>query len=99
MLRFYWIPAPAETTKWRIYMLPQAFGKAIRNLTLPGIMKLFVVCLVAYGIGWVVMAWLIGSLVVALAGASGAEGMFLHMLGAIGGWWLAWFFFPLLYPI
>jgi CysZ protein len=80
-------------------VLADAFAKALRNLLLPGILKLFLLCLLAYAVGWTVLAWLIGSLIASLAGAGGAEGLFLHLLGTMGGGVLAWFLFPLLYPV
>lgn len=80
-------------------MLMDAFGKALSNLLLPGMMKLFLLCVVAYMFGCSALAWLMGALLAALVGAPGAEGLFVQALGTVGGGVLAWFLFPLLYPV
>ena len=80
-------------------MLSDAFARALRNLLLPGILKLFLLCLLAYGIGWSVLAWFIGAGITHYLGATGSEGLFLHLIGTLGGGLFAWFLFPLLYPI
>jgi len=80
-------------------MLIIVFARALRNLLLPGILKLFLLCLLAYVAGWSVLAWVLSMLITAYTGMSGAEGMLMHMIGSIGSMMLAWFLFPLLYPI
>lgn len=80
-------------------MLTDAFAKALRNLLLPGIIKLFLLCLVAYIIGFIVITWGVTALVAGFLGLAGGEGVVAHMIGSVGGMMIAWFLFPLLYPI
>lgn len=75
------------------------FTKSLRNMLLPDIMKLFLLCLLAYMAGWGGMAWILSGLISSYIGASGSEGFILHILGSAGGMIVAWFLFPLLYPI
>ena len=74
-------------------------AKALRNLLLPAIWKIFALCILAYIISWAVVAWIASSVISASAGMYGAEGFLFHIIGSLGGWMVAWFFFPLLYPI
>lgn len=78
-------------------MLMQAFAKAWINLKLPGIWRIFLLCLLAYAAGFTVLGLALGWLAVTIIGhdATGFAGM---LVGA-GTWVLAWFFFPLLYPV
>ena len=80
-------------------MLFTIFARAARNLFLPGILKLFLLCLLAYVGGWMVLTWIIAYLIAAYAGISGSEGFLLHVISGLGGTVLAWFLFPLLYPL
>ena len=80
-------------------MLIVTCAKALRNLLLPSIWKLFLICVVAYMVSWSIVAWVVTSVISASAGISGAEGFLFHIIGSVGGWMVAWFFFPLLYPI
>lgn len=80
-------------------MLVDAFTKALKNLMLPGVLWLFLLCLLAYAVGWTVLSLLLGHAFTYLAGAVGPDMWFMRTLGTFGGGVLAWFMFPLLYPI
>ncbi len=80
-------------------MIVTVFAKALHNLLIPDVMKLLLVCLLAYALGWWILAWILSGVISAYAGISGGEGFLAHMLGSIGGMVIAWFLFPLLYPI
>jgi uncharacterized protein involved in cysteine biosynthesis len=80
-------------------MLIVTLIKALRNLMLPGIWKLFFFCVVAYVISWTLVTAIITFIINASVGISGAEGFFFHIIGSLGGGIVAWFFFPLLFPI
>ncbi|HEU5048450.1 MAG TPA: EI24 domain-containing protein [Rickettsiales bacterium] len=80
-------------------MLTIIFAKSLRNLLLPEILKLFLLCLLAYVIGGWILVWIISGAISTYIGVTGAEGFFVHMLGSAGGMMIAWFLFPLLYPI
>jgi uncharacterized protein involved in cysteine biosynthesis len=80
-------------------MLSTAFSKAITNLFLPGVMKIFAQCLIVYAIAWGVLAWALSALIGQLVGAHGAQGIAMYFVGAGGGIFAAWFLFPLLYPL
>lgn len=80
-------------------MLISAFFKALRNLTLPDVLKLLLICLAAYAVAGMGLVWLFSWLIGAYTDLAGAEGFFAHLLAGAGGIVLAWFMFPLLYPI
>lgn len=80
-------------------MLVDSFTKSFSNLLLPGIIKIFFLCLLLYFIGWAGLAWLMTSIFNSAIGTSGAESWLMHALGSIGGMMIAWLMFPLLYPI
>jgi CysZ protein len=80
-------------------MLVTIFIKALRNLTLPGILRLFLICLVVYIIGGIAMAALFSWLAAQYIAFAGAEGWIAGLLGGAGGTVMAWFLFPLLYPV
>lgn len=80
-------------------MLADAFAKSLKNLLLPGIIKLFLLCLVAYFIGWSLLAGVLTVALQYLMPAQESGGWFVSMLGGVGGVVIAWFTFPLLYPV
>jgi uncharacterized protein involved in cysteine biosynthesis len=80
-------------------MLVSSFTKALHDLLLPEILKIFLICLLVYILGWIVIAWIISGIITGYVGVTGAEGFFMHALGSMGGIVIAWFLFPLLYPI
>ncbi len=80
-------------------MLITIFVKSLRNLFLPDVLKLLFYCLLAYALGWWGLAWILSSILGAYIGISGGEGFLLHALGSAGGMIIAWFLFPLLYPL
>lgn len=80
-------------------MLLVTFAKAVRNLLMPAIWKLFLLCIIIYMISWATFAAIITAIINASAGISGAEGFIFHIIGSLGGSVVAWFFFPLLFPI
>jgi CysZ protein len=80
-------------------MFISLLAKSFRDLLLPGILRLLLLCLLMYVVGWVALAWIFSTIISAYMGFFGAEGFIMHMLGSFGGVALAWFLFPLLYPI
>lgn len=80
-------------------MLFASFTKAIHNLLLPEIIKIFLLCMLAYIAGWGVLSFALSKLITYYVGFAGAEGFFMSAVSAMGGGVIAWFFFPLLYPI
>lgn len=80
-------------------MLARTFHKSLRNLLLPPILKLFCLCLVVYVLAWGLLAWVATALINSYMGADIAQSLFTHLLGSVGGMVVAWFLFPLLYPI
>lgn len=80
-------------------MLQNAIEKAISNLLLPEVIKLFMLCLLVYVLGWFGLSSLIGSIMSGWANVNGAEGFIIHLMIGMGGWMIAWFLFPLLYPV
>lgn len=85
-------------------MLIDAFARALKNLLMPKMFMLFVLCLLAYILGWTALAWLLGELIQFFAhsvstGLTWAEAAFAQGVGLTAGALLAWFLFPLLYPI
>lgn len=73
--------------------------KAFRNLLLPGIMRVFLMCLLAYAAGWSLLAWLLSMVINHYISADAATGFWMHLLASAGGMILAHLFFPLLYPV
>lgn len=80
-------------------MLAEAFSRACANLLMPGIVRIFLWCLLAYVVVGGVFAWVAGVLISSLTGAMGWEGAWLHWAGSLGGLMIAWFLFPLFYPV
>lgn len=80
-------------------MLFIATFKALRNLLLPGIMKIFLWCLLAYAVAFGALVWLMTWLVDRFTTLPQIEGFFASLLASAGGVLLAWFMFPLLYPV
>lgn len=80
-------------------MLPTAFSRALNNVLLPGILKLFLISLVIYGVSWLALGIVLGWAITLASGLVGAEGHFMQWMGTLGGWALAWLLFPLLFPI
>ena len=82
-----------------MHMFTVVLIKALRNLLLPGIMKVFLMCLLAYAAGWAALAWILSELISHYVGAAGAQGFWTHLAASGGGMIAAHYFFPLLYPI
>lgn len=80
-------------------MLVSNFSKALHNLLLPDIMKIFLLCMLAYIVGWSAVAWVLSGLISSYIATTATEGFFVHALGSVGGVVIAWFLFPLLYPV
>jgi uncharacterized protein involved in cysteine biosynthesis len=80
-------------------MFVDVLTKAIRNLLLPGILKVFLLCMLAYMAGWGLLAWILSAIINHYIGATGTQGLWTHLMASFGGMTLAHFFFPLLYPI
>ncbi len=76
-----------------------SFLKALRNLLLFDIIKLFFLCLLVYIFSWSVIAWALSAAISSYIGLVGTEGVFIHLFAGMGGVTVAWFLFPLLYPI
>lgn len=73
--------------------------RALRNMLLPGILKVFLTCLLVYVLSWGALSWILSAVINSYIGTTGAQGFITHLLGSAGGMVIAWFFFPLLYPI
>jgi CysZ protein len=82
-----------------MHMLVVVLTKALRNLLLPGILKVFLMCLLAYMAGWGILAWILSAVINHYIGADGVQGFWMHLMASFGGMIAAHFFFPLLYPI
>lgn len=80
-------------------MLFVATLKAFRNLLTPGIMKIFMWCLLAYVVAFGAVVWLMTWLVDRFTSLPEMQGYMADALAAVGGMVLAWFLFPLLYPV
>lgn len=80
-------------------MLFLATLKAFRNLLLPGIMKIFLWCLLAYVAAFGAVVWGMTWLVDRFTSLPEMQGFMADALAAVGGMVLAWFLFPLLYPV
>ncbi len=80
-------------------MLFVATLKAFRNLLLPGIVKIFLWCLLAYVAAFGGFVWLMTWLVERFTTLPQMHGFVADALAAVGGMVLAWFMFPLLYPV
>ena len=80
-------------------MLLESFAKAFRDLLLPGIIKLFLLCLVAYAIGWFALAGGLGWLIAYFTTGTQLTGIAAWVIGTLGSTVLAWFLFPLFYPL
>lgn len=80
-------------------MLIYAFSKALKNLLLPDILKLFFLCLLVYMFAFLGIAWVISAIIATQVDTAFTGGLLLQMAGSIGGMVVAWFLFPLLYPI
>lgn len=80
-------------------MLVSNFSKALHNLLLPDIIKIFLLCMLVYIVGWGVIAWVLTGIITSYIGATATDGFFMHALGSMGGVVIAWFLFPLLYPV
>ncbi len=80
-------------------MLVSSFTKAIRNLLLPDIIKIFLLCMLAYIAGWGLLSFAISELITYYVGIAGTGGFLMGIISTLGGGLIAWFFFPLLYPI
>ena len=73
--------------------------KAFRNLLLPGIMRVFLMCLLVYAAAWGLLAWILSGIINPYLGMTGVEGFWTHLMASFGGMIAAHLFFPLLYPI
>lgn len=80
-------------------MLFVAILRAFRNLLLPGIMKIFLWCLLAYAVAFGLLTWAMISVVDHFTTLPQLEGFWATLLTGAGGMMLAWFMFPLLYPV
>lgn len=80
-------------------MLTTIFSKSLRNLMLPGLLKIFLLCIVIYGISWGALSVGISHLITSTLGLGRDEGIFVQFIGSMGGMMIAWFLFPLLYPV
>jgi CysZ protein len=80
-------------------MLFIAFFKSLRDLTLPGILKIFLWCLLAYVAAFTALAFGLGWLLDNYVDLSSLPGFVSNILAGAGGFVIAWFMFPLLYPI
>ena len=80
-------------------MLAVATFKALRNLLLPGVIKIFMWCLLAYVVLFAALTWGLGWAIDYFVPMVGTQGFIADMLTGLGGFFMAWFLFPLLYPV
>jgi len=73
--------------------------RALRNLLLPGILKVLFVCLLAYMACFSTLAWIFSAMINHYTGVTGSQGWLTHIASSFGGMFIAHLFFPLLYPI
>jgi uncharacterized protein involved in cysteine biosynthesis len=73
--------------------------KALRNLLLPGILKVLFLCLLAYMACFSALAWIFSEMINHYVGVTGSQGWLTHIAASFGGMFVAHLFFPLLYPI
>ncbi len=73
--------------------------KALRNMLLPGILKIFLTCMLVYTACWGLLAWILSTIINHYMGMHGVQGFWTHLMTSFGGMFLAHLFFPLLYPI
>lgn len=73
--------------------------RALRNMLLPGILKIFLTCLLVYTACWGLLAWILSAIINHYIGMQGVQGVWTHLVTSFGGMFLAHLFFPLLYPI
>lgn len=80
-------------------MLMTIIRRSLNNLMLPKVMKLLMLCVLAYLVVGFGFAFGLGELVTYWAGLAGTEGFILSAISRFGGLALAWFLFPLLFPV
>lgn len=80
-------------------MLIVATFKALRDLMLPGVLKIFFWCMLAYIAGLSALIWGLSWLIDRFVTIPQVEGFFADALSVAGGLVLGWFLFPLLYPV
>lgn len=80
-------------------MLATAFSKAFSNLFQAGVLKYFLISVLVYVFGWLGLSSAIGVGIAELTGTIGAEKWFVGAIASFSSGVLAWFLFPLLYPI
>ncbi len=80
-------------------MIIKILAKSLHNLLLPGVLRLFLLCILAYVLSWSILAWVLSAFISSYIGVTGLDGLIFHVIGGAGGMLIAWFLFPLLYPI
>jgi uncharacterized protein involved in cysteine biosynthesis len=80
-------------------MFMMVLTRALHDLLLPGILRVFIKCLLAYALGWGLLAWILSALINHYIGTAGIQGFWTHLAASAGGMMAAHYFFPLLYPI
>lgn len=80
-------------------MLSTAFAKSLRNLFLPGVVKIFLWCLLCYALAFTALSWGISWLIDRYIDIASLPGFISGLIAGAGGFFLAWILFPLLYPL
>lgn len=78
-------------------MLIVALFKALRDLMLPGIMVIFLWCMLAYILAFTALVWGLGYAIDHFI--TDIDGFVAAFIAGAGGLVMAWFMFPLLYPV
>lgn len=76
-------------------MVIMAFTRAMQNLLLRGIIKIFLICLCCYIVLWSALAWALGVIFMQMFYPNAVSAT----LGSLVGVGMAWFLFPLLFPV
>lgn len=73
--------------------------RSFANLLLPGVLKVLLFCVLGYILSWGALAWGIAFGISQYFGIATVGSLATHVFSSVFGMAIAWFLFPLLYPI